>query len=157
MVHEFQVWCRWKERYQENRGSPRITSCSEQFVLAQRIQRARKIVRGKEAYLYGSGFADLMKIMGEVSGEWRNPWDSSKCLCFMNHFYRKLSCHIILMKNYRKSIYKPEDRVKSFKRLYNNEFITAVTCTGLLKFVLPGITTMTLFFFYFLSSFFLSF
>jgi hypothetical protein len=31
----------------------------------------------KEAYLYCSGSAGLMKVGGEVAGKWVSPWDRS--------------------------------------------------------------------------------
>jgi hypothetical protein len=32
--------------------------------------------RGTEAYLYYLGFAGLMKLEGNVAGEWRSPCES---------------------------------------------------------------------------------
>jgi hypothetical protein len=29
-----------------------------------------------DSYLYGSGFTGLMKVGGEMKGEWRSLWDS---------------------------------------------------------------------------------
>ena len=44
--------------------------------MTQRAQRAAKMGGGREAYLYGSGSAGLMKVDGEVAGEWRPAWES---------------------------------------------------------------------------------
>lgn len=42
----------------------------------QRTQLAGEIGGGRETYLYDSHKAGLMKVGGEVTGEWKSPWDS---------------------------------------------------------------------------------
>jgi hypothetical protein len=57
----------------EDWRSPRIAGCSGQLGLPQRTQPAGKRVGGRETNLYGSGSTGLMKVWGEVAGEWRFP------------------------------------------------------------------------------------
>jgi hypothetical protein len=47
-----------------------------QLGMHQRTQGAGEVGGGREAYLYGSGSAGLMKVDGEVAGEWRPAWES---------------------------------------------------------------------------------
>lgn len=52
--------------------------------MAQRSQKAAKMIGGWVANLYGSGSAHLMKVGGEVVGEWKSLWNSRllRAACF---------------------------------------------------------------------------
>ena len=57
-----------------SRGHSRLLG---HFGMVQRDQRAGKMGGGREANLCGSRSAALMKVRGEVAGEWRFPRDNS--------------------------------------------------------------------------------
>lgn len=50
------------------------TGCSGQLGLLQKIQQAEKIDNRMKSYLYGSASTGLIKVGGEVGGEWKFPW-----------------------------------------------------------------------------------
>jgi hypothetical protein len=53
-----------------------IRGCSEPLGLPKSIYLGGMMGRGTEAYLYYLGFAGLMKLEGNVAGEWRSPCES---------------------------------------------------------------------------------
>lgn len=54
-----------------------IASCKVTVGMFQRTQQTRNGGGGKEANMCSSGSAGLMKVGGEMLGEWRYPWNMS--------------------------------------------------------------------------------
>lgn len=75
LVQAQQVWWRWVERLGNNGGPHEIADCPGKLDLLQRTQQAWKMSGETEVQLCDSRSTGLMKVHGEVQGEWKSPWD----------------------------------------------------------------------------------